>query len=428
MCGGEYVQWEKPRQLTELAGEAIVARTIRLLKECGVEDIAISSNRIEFAEFGVELLRHTNKYVGYGKSNNGLWTDAFYLMDEPVCYLFGDVVFSPEAIKTIVETKTEDIEFFASAPPFSPMYTKRWAEPFALKVVNTEHLKSAIAKVKELHSQGKFSRNPIMWELWQVIKDTPINKLIYDNYTAINDYTCDIDSEEDIKKFKQIIRGKNISKYMIHAMPKRMWYVNDYLIPSMVAQGISRENIQVYNDEKKDGNLRAWINSTELLQDDNEGTWHLQDDVIISHNFKEVTELLDYGIVCGFKSMYDGENPFGPVVFSQSWFSFLCIRIPNKIAKECAEWIDTYMIGNPVYRDYWKDGVNDDWMFRQFINTKYPHILAINLKPNIVDHIDYLIGGTVNSNKRTTQIRAKYWEDEQLVHELASRLKEKNNG
>lgn len=219
-----------------------------------------------------------------------------------------------------------------------------------------------------------------------------------------------------------------MAKYLIHTMPKRLWYVNEYLIPSMLEQGIQSEDIQVYNDTNKDGNLRAWINSTELLQDDNEGTWHLQDDVIISHNFKEATELLDYGVVCGFKSMYDGENPFGPVVFSQSWFSFLCIRIPNKIAKECAEWINTYMIGNSVYRDYWKDGVNDDWMFRQFINTKYPHTLAINLKPNIVDHIDYLIGGTVNSSARISQIRAKYWEDEQLVNELASRLKEKKHG
>ena len=44
MCGGTYKKWWKPRQLAEIKGEALVARTIRLLRENGVEDIAISTN------------------------------------------------------------------------------------------------------------------------------------------------------------------------------------------------------------------------------------------------------------------------------------------------------------------------------------------------------------------------------------------------
>ena len=53
MCGGDYYRWETPRQLLKINGEPIVARTIRLLKENGVEDIAISSNNVEFSKFGV---------------------------------------------------------------------------------------------------------------------------------------------------------------------------------------------------------------------------------------------------------------------------------------------------------------------------------------------------------------------------------------
>ena len=219
-----------------------------------------------------------------------------------------------------------------------------------------------------------------------------------------------------------------MAKYMIHTMPKRLWYVDEYLIPSMVLQGIKQSDIQIYNDEKQEGNLKACMNAFLQMPDDADGTWHLQDDIIISSKFRQTTEAVDYGIVCGFKSMYDGDRKAGAVDFKDSWFSFLCIRIPNYIARRCAEWVNTYMIGNPVYREYWESGVNDDWMFRQFINTEYPNTLAINLKPNIVDHIDYLIGGTVNSNKRITQIRAKYWEDEYLVDELADRLKRKEHG
>ena len=50
---------------------------------------------------------------------------------------------------------------------------------------------------------------------------------------------------------------------------------------------------------------------------------------------------------------------------------------------------------------------------------------AINLNPNIVDHIDYLIGGTVNSSKRSMQIRSRFWQDEYLVEELEKKLKER---
>lgn len=174
MCGGTYKRWETPRQLTEICGEPLIARTIRLLKEAGISDIAISSNNSVFEQFGVPVLMHNNGMVVTEELNvKGYWVDAFYPTDESVCYLFGDVVYSPEAIKTIIETETDDIEFFASSPPFAPEYIKPWAEPFALKVINTDHLKHAVRITKQYADMGLFKRPPIMWELWQVIQATP---------------------------------------------------------------------------------------------------------------------------------------------------------------------------------------------------------------------------------------------------------------
>lgn len=198
MCGGQYEKWETPRQLTPYEGEPIAQRTIRLLRENGVSDIAISSHNPVFEQFGVPVLKHDNSFVAYkNNSTTGSWCDAFYPTDEPVCYLFGDVVFSPKAIRTIVSTETDDIAFFASAPPFAPDYPKRWAEPFALKVNDTDHLKEAIRKTKEYDEQQKFRRKPLAWELWQVITGCKLNRIDYNSYTAINDYTCDIDDPED---------------------------------------------------------------------------------------------------------------------------------------------------------------------------------------------------------------------------------------
>ena len=207
MCGGTYKKWETPRQLLPINGEPIVARTIRLLAENGIKDIAISSNNPLFEQFGVPVLKHKNSMVVSETLNvSGYWVDAFYPTDDPVCYLFGDVVYSPEAIKTIIETDTDDIEFFASAPPFAPEYSKPWAEPFALKVVNTDHLKHAICSTKQYTDIGLFKRHPIMWELWQVIQATPLNHIDYSNYTAINDYTCDVDCPKDIELIEYEIR------------------------------------------------------------------------------------------------------------------------------------------------------------------------------------------------------------------------------
>lgn len=206
MCGGTYRKWEQPRQLIRIRGEPIVARTIRLLREAGVEDIAISSNDDRFERFGVPVLRHENNFIAKAPWNTeGCWCDAFYPTEEPVCYIFGDVVFSPEAIRTIVETETTRIQFFASAPPFAPEYPKHWAEPFALKVWNTDHLKDAIHSLKWFESQGMFNRTPIMWELWSILTGGDLNTIDYSSYVAINDYTCDIDIPEDADAFEGII-------------------------------------------------------------------------------------------------------------------------------------------------------------------------------------------------------------------------------
>lgn len=206
MAGGQYKGWEKPRQLTEINGEPIIARTIRLLKENGVDNIAISSNLEGFDNFGVPVLKHDNPYkTADVDGGEGYWVEGFYMINEPVCYIMGDVVFSEDAIRTIVETETDYIEFFASAPPFDERYTKPWAEPFAFKVKDYDWFKEAIGLTIKLENSGFFARRAIAWELWQVIKGTPLNVIDYTNYTAINDWTCDIDEPEDVEKMKEFI-------------------------------------------------------------------------------------------------------------------------------------------------------------------------------------------------------------------------------
>lgn len=185
-----------PRQLVNIKGERILDRTIRLLRENGVKEISITATDPAFDGIDAEVIPY---------DSSGPWINCFPATMRPTTYIFGDVYFSPAAIRTIVDTNTDDIEFFASAPPFAPNYPKRWAEPFAFKVENVAAFNTAVNNVHVLLNKRVFRRNPIAWELWQVIKGTPINLINYSNYTVINDYTCDIDCEADIYILERVL-------------------------------------------------------------------------------------------------------------------------------------------------------------------------------------------------------------------------------
>lgn len=200
MCGGDY---KIPKHFLKVKGERIIDRTIRLLKENGVKDLYLSTNNPAFEELGIPILHHTNRY-SYNKSGN--WLDAFYPSNEEITYIYGDVYFSEYAIKKIVETNTNDILFFSSKNVNRPEYFKKWQEPFAFKVVNQERFRKGIEKCRELYQAGKTNREPISWELYRVINKYDINTHIIDKgHIAIDDYTTDVDNENDLIELERVL-------------------------------------------------------------------------------------------------------------------------------------------------------------------------------------------------------------------------------
>ena len=211
MCGGNYQGWDTPRQLFKIGGEPVVARTIRLLKEAGVNDIAISTDDLAFAKFNLPLLTCNNDFSVNADhtESHGYWCSGFYPTDEPVCYIFGDVVFSPEAIRTIVDYETSDVMFFGSKRPFADCYIKDHEEPFAFKVENTDHFREALVEHKRLTDAGTHWRKPIAWELWFILCGTdPAEDLRNEknnSYVGIYDYTCDIDWPWDAEAIEKAV-------------------------------------------------------------------------------------------------------------------------------------------------------------------------------------------------------------------------------
>ena len=206
--------------------------------------------------------------------------------------------------------------------------------------------------------------------------------------------------------------------YMIHACLEREWYVRDYLIPSMLEQGIEENRITVHLDSEKKGCLESCMEAFSR-SDRGGGMWHLQDDVLISSVFKEVTEEYDYGIACGMATKYDRRRRIitGRTNISGMWYSFPCIRIPNEIAQGCAKWYWSDIANNPVYH-YAKDKKHDDEILRLYVEAYHKNVVVNNISPNIVDHVDYLIGGSIVNSTRVEEVHSLYFNEPELVEKL----------
>lgn len=219
-------------------------------------------------------------------------------------------------------------------------------------------------------------------------------------------------------------------RYIIHSAPPRQWYVEEFLIPSMLAQGIPESDILVRCDTEGKGNLQSCMESFQWCgENQTNGTWHLQDDVILCRNFAQRTREYNFGVVCGCV-IKDWGPDYTKVMnqpVKQMWYSFQCMRIPDKIAGECAEWFFNVASKSDDY-EYIKRirrKKHDDDFFRFFLFEKYPQMDVINLKPNLVDHIDYVIGGSlINANREKDINRACWFEDQDLVEKLELKIEQ----
>ena len=221
-------------------------------------------------------------------------------------------------------------------------------------------------------------------------------------------------------------KKRNKIKYMIHCVPIRKWYVDKYLIPSMIDEGINPDDIYVYEDYYMIGNLPTFLESLKYINDnlnDINGVWHLQDDVIISRDFKEITEEKGKDkVINGFvNENYCDITKCGLVKPKDYWYSFPCIYIPNKYIEDFLKWVDKVKYKSP-YRNRYNQKRYDDWFFYKFLKEEHPEDYMYNLKPNIVDHVDYLLGFTTGKRSKK-EVRASFYKDLDLVKELERKIK-----
>lgn len=210
---------------------------------------------------------------------------------------------------------------------------------------------------------------------------------------------------------------------IIHSCDKRLWYVDEYLIPALREQGIEA---QIHNDDNHRGNLWAYIDSFRQMGDEG-GTWHLEDDVFPCNRFAENASEHDDGIVFGFYHRF-GNDEYAPgwVPVSKAGYSFPCFRMPNRIASEFAEWFLSDARHRDMYREWVNDNKHIDSFMLNFLRECYPEEKVYNLKPSIVEHIDEYIGGSVVNHWRDGWCKAEDFEDEEIIEELRVKLVKRN--
>lgn len=200
MCGGFYEQFEQPKALTMVHGEMVVERTLRLLQDAGIdkEQTYISATDKRFEQFGVDVLVHNNTYRYEDGEMKGYWLDAFFPHfpeDTKVTYLYGDVIYTQDAIDTIVNCEREGNILFGTGMAKNKLHNN-WGEPFAYKVDDYKAFMLGIKLVKLMYDNGKVNRHPITWELYRFLNGLDINvQAVRDEtYIVIDDGTMDIDA------------------------------------------------------------------------------------------------------------------------------------------------------------------------------------------------------------------------------------------
>ena len=200
MCGGFYEHFEQPKALTMVHGETIIERTLRLLQDAGIdkEQTYISATDERFKQFGVTILEHKNTYRYEDGEMKGYWLDAFYPHfpeDTKVTYLYGDVVYTKEALDTIIHCEKKGNILFGSGIARNKNH-RNWGEPFAYKVDDYRGFLIGISCVKAMYDAGRTDRHPITWELYRFLNGLNVNKQVVldKTYVAIDDGTIDIDA------------------------------------------------------------------------------------------------------------------------------------------------------------------------------------------------------------------------------------------
>ena len=193
MADGKGTRWNNyngiPKHLITIDGEILLGRTVRLLNEFDPGSKVIITSHDKRYEF--------EGSIRYEPQNNNLEIDRFTseLIQDNICFIYGDTYYSDDAIKLIVDKKADDILFFGNTKSI-----------VAIKVKDSKLFKEHVSRVKYLYQKNEI-KNCKGWQVYQSFQNLEFDKKqIKEKYILINDKTKDYNTpteyEEEIKECK----------------------------------------------------------------------------------------------------------------------------------------------------------------------------------------------------------------------------------
>ena len=226
-------------------------------------------------------------------------------------------------------------------------------------------------------------------------------------------------------------RGQEMLKFMIHSCNSRLWYVSNFLIPSLKEQGITESDIVLWNDYNSDGNLMSFVNSAYWVKNNfpvNCGTWHLQDDVLISSTFADRVRRMPNNMICnGYRTktnVPDSMDSIGFQSVDKYWNSFQCVYIPNAYMNEFTRWFHEEIIVKQRCPKKLSENKHDDYFFWKYVKEVHPNHTIYNAVPCLVQHVYEIIGGSEANKCKKARNVARYWDEEDREKQLAKQIKQ----
>ena len=171
------------KQLLPVNGEPILKRTIRQLERLGVTNIITVAKHPEIKRevCNVFVPEEHKGVVGAIDASRQIWENAGE--DTTILFLLSDVVWTDEAIKKVIETQTNCINYFGTQ-----------VENYAIKV-----LPEGLKQFKDCLNAVLFKKGTTSWNLYRTIIGLPIQRHIIEDvvHIVIKDKTDDIDHPQD---------------------------------------------------------------------------------------------------------------------------------------------------------------------------------------------------------------------------------------
>lgn len=187
MADGKGTRWNNylgiPKHMAEVKGEALIERTIRLIRELNDED-----------DVEIIVTSHDKRYEFCGSTryeplNNRLEIDRFTdeLLIDGMCFLYGDTYYTEASLSKILECEAEDILFFGNEKSI-----------VAVKISNSELFRYHVCRVRQLYLEGALNRC-VGWQVYQSFTSQDFNDVISTEkkFIYVDRETRDINTPEE---------------------------------------------------------------------------------------------------------------------------------------------------------------------------------------------------------------------------------------